>query len=243
MGETLNGLHQLQTVEIKLAAIRRTQQAKQRRVEICRSRYDKIEQELEQQRRQNLERKARLDALGLDVASREEAVNKHRQALAKARTNKEYAAILSAMNTEKADNTKIENTMLEMMEEIQVQQDALVEAETEKAKLFEEASAAEEQLQEFDAESKPKRCELESARDEGALRIAPSTLLTFNRAAMRHEGEAMVPIQKVHPKRDGFVCSGCNMSIALEVVNVLQTRDEIQFCGACGRILFLEARG
>ena len=243
MGETLSGLHKLQTVEIKLAAIRRTQQAKQRRVEICRSRYDQIEKELEEQRRQGLERKARLDALGLDVAVREESVNRHRQALAKARTNKEYAAILSAMNTEKADNTKIENTMLEMMEEIQAEKDALAEIEAEKVKRFEEVSTAEKQLQAFDAESKPKRHELESARDEGALRIAPSTLITFNRSALRHDGEAMVPIQKVHPKRDGYVCSGCNMSIALEVVNVLQTRDEIQLCGACGRILFLEARG
>ena len=240
MGETLDELHRLQTVELKLAVTRRTRQAKQRRVDTCRRRAAQTEQQLEEDQHTSRERQARLDALALDVAAREESINKHRQALAKAKTNKEYAAILTAINTEKADNTKIENTMLEMMEGIQNLKDGIAKIEAEKARQLEELRAAEAALQAFDDESRQQNKELLSVRDECATRIAPTTLATFNRAAQCHDGEAMASVQKVHPKRDGYMCSGCNMSIALEVVNVLQTRGEIQLCGACGRILFLE---
>ena len=52
---------------------------------------------------------------------------------------------------------------------------------------------------------------------------------------------AVTEIRKTHPKRDEFVCEGCNVKVTLEMVNSLQTRDEIQVCHSCGRILFLDA--
>jgi predicted nucleic acid-binding Zn-ribbon protein len=45
----------------------------------------------------------------------------------------------------------------------------------------------------------------------------------------------------MHPKRDEYLCSGCNMKVTLEVINALQTRDELQTCKVCGRILYWEA--
>ncbi len=243
MGDTLDELHRLQTVELKLAVARRTRQAKQHRVDVCRRRVTQTEQQLKEDQRTGRERQVRLDALALEVAAREESINKHRQALAKARTNKEYAAILTAMNTEKADNTKIENTMLEVMEEIQSFKDRTAKIEAEKAGQLEDVGAAEAALQTFDDETKQKNEELLSVRDECAAGIAPTTLATFHRAAQRHDAEAMASIQRVHPKRDGYVCSGCNMTVSLEVVNILQTHGEIQLCGACQRILFLETAG
>ncbi len=38
----------------------------------------------------------------------------------------------------------------------------------------------------------------------------------------------------------GLSCGGCNMKVALEIINALQSRDEIQTCSACGRLLYLE---
>ena len=50
----------------------------------------------------------------------------------------------------------------------------------------------------------------------------------------------MVPVHKLHPKREEYMCGGCNLKVTLEIVNSLQTRDEIQVCKVCGRILFIE---
>ena len=50
----------------------------------------------------------------------------------------------------------------------------------------------------------------------------------------------MAALQRIHPRRDDYVCSGCNITVSLEVVNALHSRDEIQACKSCGRILFID---
>ena len=119
MGETLEALHRLQVVERKLAQFRLKRQEKERRVAIHARQVKKAEEQLQKNQLHSRELQIRLDAQQLDVDSREQAIDKHRQALNKAKTNKEYSAILTAMNTEKADNAKIETEILQFMEEIQ----------------------------------------------------------------------------------------------------------------------------
>jgi len=240
MGQVLEELHRLQAVELKLAAFRRTREAKGQRVEVCHKRARQTAERLEQDQRTLRERQAKLDSLGLDVAARDESIAKHRQALAKAKTNKEYAAILTAMNTEKADNTKIENMMLEFMEEIQGLKDARSKVLAERDKFAAAVEEAEARLAEYDEQVRPQRTALETSRDDIAARIPPSILSLFNRAAQRHDGEGMAAVRKIHPKRDEYVCAGCNINLTLEVINSLQTRDELQICHACARILHLE---
>jgi predicted nucleic acid-binding Zn-ribbon protein len=241
MGKTLEALHRLQAVELKLAELRREREGKARRVEFHKRQVKKADERLQENHLTVRERQKRLDALQLDVASREESINRHRQALNKAKTNKEYAAILTAMNTEKADNAKHETGILQLMDEIQALGDEAVSIEAEKAKLLGELARAEETLHAFDVESKPQGDELQADRDACADDIPAATLMTFTRVAKHNDGQAMAHIVRLRPKRDEFTCSGCNMNIALEVVNALQVRDEIQLCKVCGRILYLES--
>ena len=120
MGETLlDALHRLQEIELKLAEIRGKREAKTRVIESRKRKERQAEAKLLASERSLRERQMRLDALSLDVAAREQSIQKHREALNKAKTNKEYAGILAAMNTEKADAAKIETSILEFMEEIQ----------------------------------------------------------------------------------------------------------------------------
>ena len=199
-----------------------------------------IEAKLEQNKIACREQQVRVDALSLEIASREEAINSHRQALNKAKTNKEYAGILAAMNTEKADNAKVEVRVLELMREIEEVKTGGERVETDRAKAAGEVAKAEEQLRTFNADSKEENEKLEGERDEFAERIAPAALAAFERAAHRHDGEAMAVVTRLRPKRDDYTCEGCNMGVTLEIVNSLQTRDEIQLCGVCRRILYLE---
>lgn len=240
MGETLEALRRLQEVELQLAAIRRKREARARRVETHQRHVNQADERLEAHRRRIHERQARVDALTLDVTAREESVSKHREALNRAKTNKEYSSILAAMNMEKADSAKLENAVLQLMEEIQRLQNEAAVMEAEKAKLSENVAAAQEKLEEFEAESEQENDRLEAQREEYAANIAPATLQSFMRVATRHDGEAMASITKLHPKREDYMCEGCNMKITLEIVNALQTRDEIQLCNCCGRILYLE---
>ena len=240
MGNMLEALYRLQDVELKLAEWRRAREIKTRRVDLHSRHVKKAEERVEQCQISVRERQVRLDALQLDVAAREEVINTHRQALNKAKTNKEYAAILTAMNTEKADSAKLETEILLLMEALQGLQSQAETIEAEKAKTLQDAARAEKLLSAYDAETKEDRDRLEADRERCSEGLPPTTLATFNRVAVHHDGEAMAPVTKTHPKRDEWACSGCNMNIALEVVNTLKIRDDLQVCKVCGRILCLE---
>lgn len=240
MGETLEALCRLQAVELQLAEFRHAREAKTRRIEYHKRQIAKTEEKLQKSRASFRERQSRLDAIQLDITAREESVDKHRQALNKAKTNKEYAAILTAMNTEKADNSKLETQLLQLMDVCQGLKDETALADAEKASLLEDLARAQEVLNTYDAESQQQRDSLQAERDACAEKVPPTALANFDRVAEHHDGEAMVPVVKLHPKRDEYVCSGCNMKLTLEVTNSLQSRDEIQICKVCGRILYLE---
>jgi len=241
MGVTLEELRRLQAVEMQLAAIHRNRESKALQVELRQRQIRRIDEKLQENHRKVRECQMRLDALSLDVAVREEAVGKHRQALNKAKTNKEYAAILTAMNTEKADNLKLEGGVLKLMEELGVMKAEGAVIEAERAKLLDQVAAAEEALKAFDAHSQQERDDLAAGRQAFAGKITAAAIDIFNRVALRHEGEAMAPVTKLRPKRDEWACGGCNMKVALEVINALQTRDDILLCNVCGRILYLDA--
>lgn len=242
MGETLEALHRLQVVERQLAQIRLKREEKERRVAIHKRQVSKAQEKHEKNKLLLRDLQMRLDAQQLEVSSRDQAIDKHRQALNKAKTNKEYAAILTAMNTEKADNAKIETQALQLMEEIQnlkTESEEIAELTATAAKQVAQTSKV---LEKFDAASKPEVDTLTSQRDEYAQNVPPATLNTFTKVAVHHDGEAMAVVEKLNPKRDEYVCSGCNMNITLELVNSLQTRDEVQFCRICGRILYLPSQ-
>ena len=168
MGQVLESLHRLQGIEIQLAEIRRDRDSKVRRVKLRIRRVRVADEEILTYKNTSRQRQIRLDALQLDVTARETAIDKHRQALNKAKTNKEYAAILTALNTEKADNSKFETEMLQLMDQIQKVTDQVADLEAEKSKLSQEQARAEEAVAAFDAEHKAQSDDLCSRRTECA---------------------------------------------------------------------------
>lgn len=240
MSDTLEALLRLQEVEAKFAVLRRRRESKTRRIEQQKRLLRQTEARLLQSHRICQEQQMKLDALSLEVASIEETVSKHREALNRAKTNKEYAAILTAMNTEKADNAKRESGILEYMEQIQTAKQEAAQVETDRSGFIETVQSAEKALSKLDKDTKKEIEELLAARAKFAEHIPPTTLTTFLRIAEHHDGEAMAQVIRVHPKRPDYACEGCNMTVSLEVVSTLASRAELQPCKSCGRILYLE---
>jgi len=240
MSSTLSELRRLQEVELQLASIRRNREGKSRRVEVLQNKVRQVEAHLAENHKTARTQQIKIDDLTLDVSSREDSVDKHRQALNKAKTNKEYATILAAMNTEKADTSKIENEVLELMEALNKIKAAGATLEGERDAALAEVAGAKQALDAFDAHSKADMDRLSAQRAQIAQAIDPKSMAIFDRTAQRHEGEAMAPVIKLRPKGDEWACGGCNLKITLDMVNALATRDEVRLCGACGRILYMD---
>ena len=240
MGATLDALHRLQIIDIQLRSIRGQIESKHRSVETQRHRIAALESRINEDREQIRHAQCEADRHELDRQAHEDHISKLRETLNKAKTNKEYAAALTELNTDKADADMLEDSVLASLtqvDELKVEEAASQAAqETERVKVTELERIAAETASKFAY----KVADLESKRSEIVKNIAPSSLDAFDRASEKHDGEGMAAVEQMHPKRHEYICSGCNMSLPLEIVNALQSREDVLQCPMCSRILYLD---
>jgi predicted nucleic acid-binding Zn-ribbon protein len=241
MGPTLSALVDLQVIEQDLTQLRRRQRARRNAVTSQEARIDKHHQERDALKASCVNRQKEADSLELDLRESEERINHLRVALNSAKTNKEYAAVLTEINTHKADNAKLEDKALKIISDVdetkkQIETiDGLI-AEEEK-KLEEIKSSIAEELARLDGVIG----ELVAKRTEAAAKVAPSALELFDRLAGQYYGEAMARVQVSGKKPPySYICGGCFMSLNAEHANALQSKDEVRQCDNCERILYMD---
>jgi predicted nucleic acid-binding Zn-ribbon protein len=243
MGATLDALRQLQDIETQLRSIRERIASKRRSADAHKRRVASLERQIADTHLLKTNAQAEADKLELDRASREEHIAKLRDSLNRTKTNKEYSAILTQLNTDKSDGLKLEDQVLAALstvDELKAQETRLraeIENEQRRAKELDQAAA------DFEAQLSRELGDLESQRTAAAEDIPPESLTMFERACERHDGEGMARAVQTHPKRAEYVCGGCNMSMTLETINALQSRDVVCPCQTCLRILYLDSAG
>jgi len=240
MGAILDALLRLQRVEQNLNSIRSRQQRIRMRIEAA-ERQIQENNTARQAHQQRIQRcQMEIDKAELDINSFEESMAKHRVALNKAKTNKEYAAILTALNTEKADASKRESRILQLMSEMDTLKGESRQFDETEKRLRERIDKHRRELDEQIEKTRDKVEALEQQRAEAEQNVPPSALQTFKRISGHHEGEGLAEVMRIGSRGHDYACSGCNMSVPLELVNRLRSRDELQLCQSCGRILCME---
>ncbi len=241
MGATVDALHRLQDIELQIAEVRQRIERKHRAAKRQGKNLAEIDANIENKESALRADQMEADRLELDLKSQEAAVSKLRQALNVSKTNKEYSAVLTQLNTNKADISKLEESELAVINQVEAKRKEIAiirEQRTKEAAKLEELKAG---AREVEASLKDRLVRLQAERDEAAAAVPASALVMFNRVAQKHDGEAMAMVFRTHPKRGEYACEGCNMSITLEQVNTILSRDEAVLCNTCGRILYLES--
>lgn len=240
MGPILRGLIKLQRVESRLRAVqsklarcRRNVLYQETQLRALQSNFEAKQQEIKLTRIQT-------DRLELDLKSRDEHVAKMRAALNMARTNKEYSAVLSELNTSKADDSKLESQILELMKSIEADQlqcqEIQKQVESHKAQMEQVRTEAESKAAELEKEVNV----IQKEWDLYAQKIPPEVLIIFKRVSETYDGEAMSQIEQQDANNYTFSCGGCFMSLPAEIVNILSNKDEVLRCSNCTRILYLK---
>jgi predicted nucleic acid-binding Zn-ribbon protein len=241
MGATLEALRRLQEVEQQLVLLRQQEEKRKRLIRAQKRGIRKCAEALSDREADIRAHRKEVDRIDLDVKTREQTLARHREALNKAKTNKEYSSILTTINTEKVDSAKLEARELQLMAETETIRAEFARIEAEQAEHEQRLGEAERALQDYLDETADQRTTLEQQREEAAADVPASIRGIFDRVAERHDGEALAPVVRMHPKREEYACGGCNMKVTLENVNALRTRDDMQLCNACGRILYLDS--
>ncbi|GAG13607.1 unnamed protein product, partial [marine sediment metagenome] len=153
----------------------------------------------------------------------------------------EYAAVLTQLNTTKADNSKIENQILELMKDIEADED---ECEGIQNQIAERKQALEQTRKETELLATKLEAEIEEIQDEWnrvAQTIPAEPLQVFKRVAETYDGQAVAIVEQQGGKTEVYSCGGCFMGIIAESVNLLLTKDDIIRCPNCTRILVLSS--
>jgi predicted nucleic acid-binding Zn-ribbon protein len=239
MGPVLNSLIKLQDIENRLREAKAQLARCRRSVIIEENQVRSLQNALEVKKEEVQLTKLQCDRLELDLKTRDEEINKLRAALNASKTNKEYAALLTQLNTTKADNSKLETQALELMKDLEA-------TEAECNNLREEIERRKKQLDETrtkaEKEAKKHQIKIEEIQndwDQLAQTIPPEPLNIFKRVAETYDGQAVAVVEQQEGRTATYSCGGCFMNIAAEFVNLLMTKDDIIRCPNCTRIIVL----
>jgi predicted nucleic acid-binding Zn-ribbon protein len=239
MGPVLNGLIKLQSVENRLRIEKSKLTRCRRNVVIQENQIRTLQNSLEAKKEEVQLSKVQFDRLELELKSRDESIAKLRASLNSAKTNKEYAAVLTQLNTTKADNSKIETQSLELLKSIEADEAECQEIQNQ----IDEQKKRLEQLR-TDAEITAGKLQVEIDKiqaewDEVAKSIPEKPLEIFKRVTETYDGQAVAVIDQQDSKKGAYSCGGCFMGLTAECVNLLMTKDDIIRCPNCTRILVL----
>jgi uncharacterized protein len=239
MGAVLEALLALQDIELQIVDIRRQLAAKENGVQRQAAKVRAAEELQATQHDESLRAQVQMDEVDVDLKSRNAHVAKLRENLNTVRTNKEYAAVLSQLNNEKADVTRLETKAYELMAGVEARRRTFAQQQEVAQQEAQRLANLEKQLAQAQSSFADRLAQLETQREAAAESLDGRTLELFRRVSERYEGEVMARVIQVHPRREEFMCDGCNMSLAAERANALLSRDDVITCDNCGRILHM----
>ena len=239
MGPVLNGLLKLQSVENRLRAEKGKLSRCRRNVVIQENLIRSLQNALQAKKEEVQLTKVQFDHLELELKTKDEIIAKLRASLNIAKTNKEYAAVLTQLNTTKADNSKIETQSLELLKDIEADE---AECKDIQKQIDEQKETLEQTRKESEILADKYQSEIDKIQedwDQAAQIIPNDSLEIFNRVAETYDGQAVALIEQQSNKKGAYSCGGCFMGITAESVNMLMTKDTLIRCPNCTRILVL----
>ena len=169
----------------------------------------------------------------LELKSQEESITKANTQLSQIKTNKEYTAKLSEIESIKADKSIIEEKILLFYEE---GDGVSAEVAKEKTKVADEEKnfLAEKKKIEDDIKEIEEKVEVfEVQRKQILPEIEKNCLARYEKILSHKEGLAIVPVRN-------NICGGCYMNIPHQTTNAIKMHDSFVECEMCSRILYLE---
>ena len=169
----------------------------------------------------------------LELKIKEESIAKANAQLSQIKTNKEYAAKLSEIESIKADKSIVEEKIL-----ILYDQGDVVNAEItkEKAAVADKEKVFLTRKKEIDDQIKitqDRVVVLQSQRKHITPEVDKNYLSRYEMILLHKEGRAIVPVKD-------NTCGGCYMNANQQVINAIKMHDKLIECEMCSRILYLE---
>ena len=239
MGPILNGLMKLQSIENRLRVEKGKLARCRRNVIIQENLIRSLQNALEAKKEEVQLSKVQADRLELELKSNDESISKLRASLNSAKTNKEYSALLTQLNTTKADNSKVETQTFELLKDIEADEAECRDIQTQIDEQKQNLEQTRKESEVLAAKYQAQIDDIQAEWDKIAKSVPAEQLKIFNRVAETYDGQAVVEVEQQEGEKGAYSCGGCFMGVPAESVNMLMTKDDIIRCPNCTRILVL----
>jgi len=233
MNQQIRSLKDLQEVNDKIrdcedekAALRAALEKRRKDIDVHQARIDELHNKIKDTKREE-------DRLNLDLKSNEADINKLLGQLSQAKTNEEYSVLNKKITEERAQNSGLEDSILQFMTQVDEMQSELHSLKDALAK--EQAEAAQ-----FETKVKGEIAVLDARikefRGQAATvekRIEAEILERYHKLFERMDGDVMAEVD-----RNAALCLGCNLPVTRQDINMVLADNGIIYCKSCGRILY-----
>ena len=165
------------------------------------------------------------------LEDKETAIRKFEGQLAQVKTNKEYALLQSEIRSLKADNSLLEESIIELLDRIDECQATVTTEQARMAAIETEAKQKKSSLEAKAKEAERKIQELSKTNEEWMKNVDPELASLYERVVRNKRGLALATI-------DGEVCSACQMHLRPQQINEIRLAERIAMCEQCSRILY-----
>jgi len=167
------------------------------------------------------------------LGTKEEQVKKLQAQLNLIKTNKEYTTMVGEIESHKADNSVLEEEIINFMDSID---ETKVRLDQEKQKFTEESKNIDTQVKEIEQQIKfidAAIVELKKEREELTPLIDKKFLSEYERILVGKDGQAMAEVVNDN-------CGGCYMQLPPQVINEINMKEKVIYCENCQRILYIK---
>ena len=192
------------------------------------------QQSLEAQENNLKELRKRYRAYESDVQANMARVGKSKLKLAAVKTNKEYQSTLKEIDDLQAINSKLEDEMLLILDDMEREENALRRRKKELAEMAETISAEKARLAQETDTARNRLDGLQAEFERTAPKIDAELLEIYQRVKSRQANGLGIAVVR------NAVCQGCNLNIPPQMYNELQRGDRLKMCPNCERIIYWE---
>lgn len=191
-----------------------------------RRQLQKLQGDLKSLQLKQREKEAELD-------SKEEHIRKYEAQLTQVKTNKEYASLQSEMISLKADNSLLEETIINLIDQVE---DIQRNVEAQKKRLLESETVLAQKKMELEEKTNVilgKIDVLTKQKREKIKEVDPEVASLYEQIVVKKRGLALVKIEDE-------VCPACQIQLRPQVVNEVKLKEKVTLCDNCSRILYSE---
>ena len=161
-------------------------------------------------------------------------IQKSQEKLRSVKTNKEYQSSLKEIEDIKLKNSKIEDEMLEFLEQIESAEKKLNERKQHYSQIVDGTNREKDSIKRDTEQCEQKLAQLQTDRDVVTDALDRTILDIFFRVqAKQSDAVAIAEVKDA-------VCQGCNLNIPPQMYIDLQHRNSLKNCPSCERIIFWE---